>query len=64
MVGFETCDFEELMKQFIGYIDKANITIVDLSGALRGAQHNCQPNFTSDFDFCFTTQNFSMGRKS
>ncbi|EDM83334.1 ATP-binding protein [Limnobacter sp. MED105] len=27
-----TADFEELMKQFIGYIDKANVTIVDLSG--------------------------------
>jgi uncharacterized protein len=28
----ETSDFEEIMKQFIGYIDKSNITIVDLSG--------------------------------
>lgn len=27
-----TEDFEALMKQFIGYIDKANVTIVDLSG--------------------------------
>lgn len=27
-----TADFETLMKQFIGYLDKANITIVDLSG--------------------------------
>ncbi|HEX5683705.1 MAG TPA: ATP-binding protein [Ideonella sp.] len=27
-----TADFEALMKQFIGYLDKANITIVDLSG--------------------------------
>ena len=27
-----TADFETLMKQFIGYIDKANVTIVDLSG--------------------------------
>lgn len=29
---FETNDFEEIMKQFIGYINKANITIIDLSG--------------------------------
>ncbi|MBS1635695.1 MAG: ATP-binding protein [Bacteroidetes bacterium] len=29
---FETDDFEELLKQFLGYIDKANITIIDLSG--------------------------------
>lgn len=29
---YETQDFEEVLKQFLGYIDKANITIVDLSG--------------------------------
>jgi DNA helicase HerA-like ATPase len=27
-----TADFETLMKQFIGYLDTANVTIVDLSG--------------------------------
>ncbi|KOY00285.1 ATP-binding protein [Pseudomonas nunensis] len=27
-----TADFETLLKQFIGYLDKANVTIVDLSG--------------------------------
>lgn len=29
---FKTEDFEEIMKQFLGYINKANITIVDVSG--------------------------------
>jgi hypothetical protein len=29
---FKTADFEEIMKQFLGYLNKANITIVDLSG--------------------------------
>jgi DNA helicase HerA-like ATPase len=29
---FQTADFEEIMKQFLGYLNKANITIVDLSG--------------------------------
>jgi len=29
---FLTGDFEEIMKQFIGYINKANISVVDLSG--------------------------------
>lgn len=29
---FKTDDFEEIMKQFVGYLNKANITIVDLSG--------------------------------
>jgi DNA helicase HerA-like ATPase len=29
---FKTGDFEEIMKQFVGYLNKANITIVDLSG--------------------------------
>lgn len=27
-----TSDFEEIMKQFLGYLNKSNITIVDLSG--------------------------------
>lgn len=29
---FKTADFEEIMKQFLGYLNKANVTIVDLSG--------------------------------
>ncbi|GJL63176.1 MAG: sea9 [Nitrospirales bacterium] len=29
---FKTEDFEKIMKQFVGYLNKANITIVDLSG--------------------------------
>ncbi len=29
---YKTDDFEEIMKQFVGYLNKANITIVDLSG--------------------------------
>lgn len=29
---FKTDDFEEIMKQFLGYLNKANITIIDLSG--------------------------------
>jgi len=29
---FKTADFEQIMKQFLGYINKANVTIVDLSG--------------------------------
>ncbi len=29
---FKTADFEEIMKQFLGYLSKANVTIVDLSG--------------------------------
>lgn len=29
---FISADFEEIMKQFVGYLNKANITIVDLSG--------------------------------
>jgi uncharacterized protein len=31
-IPFQTTDFEEIMKQFVGYLNKANITIVDLSG--------------------------------
>lgn len=29
---FRTEDFEQIMKQFVGYLNKANVTIVDLSG--------------------------------
>lgn len=29
---FKTNDFSEVIKQFLGYIDKSNITVVDLSG--------------------------------
>ncbi len=29
---FKTDDFQEIMKQFLGYLGKANVTIVDLSG--------------------------------
>jgi uncharacterized protein len=31
-IDFKTEDFEVILKQFLGYIDKANITIIDLSG--------------------------------
>ncbi len=29
---FKSGDFEEIMKQFVGYLNRANVTIVDLSG--------------------------------
>lgn len=29
---FKTASFEEIMKQFVGYLNRANVTIVDLSG--------------------------------
>jgi hypothetical protein len=29
---YKTEDFEEILKQFLGYLDKSNITIIDLSG--------------------------------
>lgn len=29
---YKTNDFEEILKQFLGYINKSNVTIVDLSG--------------------------------
>lgn len=29
---FKTSDFEDIVKQFLGYLDKSNVTIVDLSG--------------------------------
>jgi len=29
---YQTDDFEEILKQFLGYIEKSNVTVVDLSG--------------------------------
>ena len=29
---FHTSDFDDIMKQFLGYLNKANITVVDFSG--------------------------------
>lgn len=29
---FHTVDFEQIMKQFLGYLNKANVTVIDLSG--------------------------------
>jgi DNA helicase HerA-like ATPase len=29
---YKTDDFEKILKQFLGYIDKSNVTIIDLSG--------------------------------
>lgn len=29
---YKTDDFEEILKQFLGYLDKSNVTIIDLSG--------------------------------
>jgi DNA helicase HerA-like ATPase len=30
--SFQTDDFGDILKQFLGYLDKANVTIIDLSG--------------------------------
>lgn len=30
--AFKTNDFSEVIKQFLGYVDKSNVTVVDLSG--------------------------------
>jgi DNA helicase HerA-like ATPase len=30
--AYQTADFEKLLKQFIGYLNKSNVTIIDLSG--------------------------------
>ncbi|WP_229217285.1 ATP-binding protein [Massilia forsythiae] len=31
-LSFKTDDFEKILQQFIGYIDKSNVTVIDLSG--------------------------------
>lgn len=51
---YETEDFPEIMKQFLGYINKANISIVDLSG-IPFEVLNITISLVSRliFDFCF-----------
>jgi len=51
---YKTEDFEEIMKQFLGYINKANVTIIDLSG-IPFEVLNVTVSLISRlvFDFCF-----------
>lgn len=52
--AYETSDFEELIKQFIGYLDRSNVTIVDLSG-IPFEMLSISVSLVSRliFDFCF-----------
>lgn len=51
---FKTDDFEEIMKQFLGYLNKANVTIIDLS-AIPFEVLSITVSLVSRliFDFCF-----------
>lgn len=51
---YQTNDFQEIMKQFLGYLNKANVTIVDLSGIPFEAM-SVTVSLVSRlvFDFCF-----------
>ncbi|TAL67860.1 MAG: ATP-binding protein [Bacteroidetes bacterium] len=51
---YKTDDFEKIMKQFIGYLNKANISIIDLSGVPHEVL-NITVSLISRliFDFCF-----------
>jgi len=60
---FLTTDFEEIMKQFIGYINKANISIVDLSG-IPFEVLSITVSLVSRlvFDFCFHYSKLQHGK--
>ena len=51
---FKTSDFEQIMKQFLGYLNKANVTIIDLSG-IPFEMLSITVSLVSRlvFDFCF-----------
>lgn len=52
--AFTTADFEEILKQFLGYLHKANVTIVDLSGIPFEVLSICVSLVSRlIFDFCF-----------
>ena len=51
---YKTEDFEKIMKQFLGYIEKANISIVDVSGIPFEVLNICVSLMCRlIFDFCF-----------
>ncbi len=62
---YETADFEELLKQFIGYIDRSNVTVVDLSG-IPFEVLSITVSLVSRliFDFCFHYSKLRYGEQA
>lgn len=62
---FKTADFEKIMKQFLGYLNKANVTIVDLSG-IPFEVLSITVSLVSRliFDFCFHYSKLRHGKGS
>jgi hypothetical protein len=62
---FRTENFEEIMKQFVGYLNKANITIVDLSG-IPFEVLSITVSLVSRliFDFCFHYSKLRHGKNA
>jgi len=60
---FRTDDFKDILKQFIGYLNKANITIVDLSG-IPFEVLSITVSLVSRliFDFCFHYSKLQHGK--
>lgn len=62
--SFKTDDFEHIMKQFIGYLNRANVTIVDLSG-IPFEVLSITVSLVSRliFDFCFHYSKLRQGHE-
>lgn len=62
---FKTDDFEEILKQFLGYLNKANVTIVDLSG-IPFEVLSITVSLVSRliFDFCFHYSKLQHGQNT
>ena len=62
---YNTEDFQDLMKQFIGYINKSNVTIIDLSG-IPFEVLSITVSLVSRliFDFCFHYSKLQHAKKS
>lgn len=63
--GHATADFESLMKQFLGYLDKANVTIVDLSGVpfeVLSITVSLVSRLIFDFSFHYSKLQHAQGR--
>lgn len=62
--SFKTDDFEHIMKQFIGYLNRANVTIVDLSG-IPFEVLSITVSLVSRliFDFCFHYSKLRQGQE-
>lgn len=64
---YKSNDFEDILKQFLGYIDKSNVTIIDLSGIpfeVLSITISLISRLVFDFTFHYSKLMHSIGKKN